>query len=54
MKGNFYGNALQTAAFDGDEKVVELLVSKGAEVNAQGGEYGKRAACGCIFLYHSH
>ena len=40
MKGDFYGNALQAAAFDGDEKVIELLVSKVVDVNAHDGEYG--------------
>jgi hypothetical protein len=37
VKGDFYGNALQAAAFNGDEKVVELLVSKVADVNAPDG-----------------
>ena len=35
-----YGNALQAASYNGDEKLVELLLDKGADVNAQGGDYG--------------
>ncbi|KAF2174325.1 hypothetical protein K469DRAFT_614903, partial [Zopfia rhizophila CBS 207.26] len=35
-----YGNALQAASSGGHEKIVELLLSKGADVNAQGGHYG--------------
>src|SRR5262249_7066859 len=48
VANNWYVDAFATrtqAAFEpahlrGNEKVVELLLSKGAEVNAQGGEYG--------------
>jgi hypothetical protein len=46
VKGDFYGNALQAAAFESNEKVVVLLVSKVADVNAHDGEYGQRAAGG--------
>ena len=31
---------LQAASYEGHEKVVELLLSKEADVNAQGGKYG--------------
>jgi ankyrin repeat protein len=31
---------LQAASFEGHEKVVELLLDRGADVNAQGGYYG--------------
>jgi ankyrin repeat protein len=33
-------DALQVASFQGYEMVVELLLDKGANVNAQGGGYG--------------
>ncbi|RYP75133.1 hypothetical protein DL771_002594 [Monosporascus sp. 5C6A] len=39
-KDGYYGNALQAASANGHEKVVKLLLSKGADVNAQGGTYG--------------
>lgn len=35
-----YGNALQAASARDHEKVVEMLVSAGANVNVQGGPYG--------------
>ncbi|KIW21484.1 hypothetical protein PV08_02064 [Exophiala spinifera] len=38
--GGVYGNALQAASVNGHEKVVELLLRKGADVNAHGGMYG--------------
>jgi ankyrin repeat protein len=34
------GNALHAAAVGGRESVVQLLLEKGADVNAQGGQYG--------------
>ena len=34
------GNALQAASSGGHEAIVKLLLEKGADVNAQGGEYG--------------
>ena len=46
--GGLYGNALQAAASDGNQAVVQLLLKNGAEVNAQGGAYGnalQAAAC---------
>ncbi len=33
-------NALQAASVEGYEKVVQMLIDAGADVNAQGGEYG--------------
>jgi ankyrin repeat domain-containing protein 50 len=39
-QGGHFGNALQAASSEGHEKVVELLLGKGADVNAQGGGYG--------------
>lgn len=36
----FCGNALQAASANGHEKVVKLLLDKGANINAQGGVYG--------------
>jgi ankyrin repeat protein len=45
-----YGNALQAATSrEGYENIVELLINKGAEINAQGGWYGnalQAALCG--------
>lgn len=34
------GNALQAASEEGHLEIVLVLLDKGAEVNAQGGEYG--------------
>ena len=34
------GNALQAASVGGHDKVVEMLIERGADVNAQRGEYG--------------
>lgn len=36
----FYGEALRNASWRGYEKVVEILLARGAEVNAQGAFYG--------------
>ncbi|OQE18125.1 hypothetical protein PENFLA_c022G00387 [Penicillium flavigenum] len=43
--GNFntdedLGSALRAASLEGHEKVVEMLLNRGADVNAQGGEFG--------------
>lgn len=38
--GGRFGNALQAAAWWGDESVVQLLLDNGANINAQGGWYG--------------
>ena len=35
-----YGNALQATSIRGHDKVVQMLLEKGADVNTQGGEYG--------------
>lgn len=35
-----YGNALQEAAYRADKEIVQMLLEKGADVNAQGGKYG--------------
>ena len=42
---------LQAALYKGHEKVVELLLSKGADVNAQGGYFGNALQA---VLYKSH
>jgi ankyrin repeat protein len=39
-EGGSCGNALQAAAFRGNNKIAELLIAKGADINAQGGCYG--------------
>jgi ankyrin repeat protein len=38
--GGMYHSALQAAAFFGHEKIVEILIASGANVESQGGEYG--------------
>jgi hypothetical protein len=35
-----YGNALQAALYGGYDKVIQLLLDQGTDVNAKGGEYG--------------
>ncbi|KAI3226148.1 hypothetical protein DTO012A9_9154 [Penicillium roqueforti] len=39
-QGGRYGNALQAASQGGHEKVVRMVLNRGAHVNAQGGTYG--------------
>ncbi|KAJ7484887.1 ankyrin repeat-containing domain protein [Mycena galericulata] len=39
-EGKSDGSAIEIAAYFGDTTVVALLISKGADVNAQGGRYG--------------
>jgi hypothetical protein len=39
-QGGECGNALYAALVGGHEKIAELLLSKGAEINAQGGLLG--------------
>ena len=41
-----HGNALQAASAQGHDQIVERLLAWGADVNAQGGVYGKCAAGG--------
>jgi ankyrin repeat protein len=38
-QGGSYGNALQAASYGGHEKVVQMLLDRGADVNAQGGRF---------------
>ena len=49
-QGGEYDNALQAAAAEGDEAIVQLLLERGADINGQGGKYGNAlqaaAACG--------
>jgi ankyrin repeat protein len=45
-KGGRHGNALQVASFDGHSNMVELLLSKGTDVNAQGGRYSNALQAG--------
>jgi hypothetical protein len=40
LQGGEYGNAFQAASARGKEVVVKMLLDKGPDVNAQGGEYG--------------
>ncbi|KAH9225077.1 hypothetical protein K456DRAFT_1812498, partial [Colletotrichum gloeosporioides 23] len=35
-----YGNALQAASEEGHDNIVQMLLDKGADVNAHGGDYG--------------
>ncbi|OBT61859.1 hypothetical protein VE03_08815 [Pseudogymnoascus sp. 23342-1-I1] len=35
-----FGNPLQVAAYHGEDKIVKLLLERGADVNTQGGRYG--------------
>jgi len=39
-QGGQYGNALQAAASGRYDKIVNLLLEKGADVNVQDGQYG--------------
>jgi len=40
VQGGHYDNALQAAASEGHETVVQLPVDRGADVNTQGSKYG--------------
>jgi ankyrin repeat protein len=40
LKGGTFGNALQAALFGGHDKVMQMLMDAGADVNAQGGTFG--------------
>ncbi len=39
LKEGFFGNILQAACFHGHEKVVQMLLDAGTDVNAGGGQY---------------
>ena len=39
-QGGYYGNALQAVSASGNEKIVSMLLDRGADVHAQGGHYG--------------
>ncbi|KAK4951642.1 hypothetical protein LTR28_006810, partial [Elasticomyces elasticus] len=41
-----FGEALQASSVEGHEKIVELLLNKGAHVNAQGGGFGNALQAG--------
>jgi hypothetical protein len=40
VQGGCYGDALKAGSQGGHEAVVEMLLDKGANLNAQGGKYG--------------
>lgn len=48
-QGGNYGNALQAAANFERKDIVEILIKADADVNAQGGRYGKCFAGGGKF-----
>ena len=39
-RGGQFGTALQAASYGGHEKVVQILLEKGADINVQGGQFG--------------
>ena len=46
-EGGYYGNALQAACSGGHDKIVQMLLEHGADVNAQGGLYGNALQAAC-------
>jgi ankyrin repeat protein len=46
-------NALQaaSASYRGNEKVVQMLIDAGADVNAQGGEHGNALQAALVLYY---
>lgn len=48
MSGN-YGTALAAAAFKGRTDIVWLLLDRGADINAVGGEYGTALVAAAVF-----
>lgn len=47
QSGGNFGSALQAACFAGHEKVVSLLIDRGADVNVRGGQYGNALQAAC-------
>ena len=48
-QGGSYGNALQAASADGSEKVVQILLEKGADVHAQEGFFGNELQAALVY-----
>ena len=49
-QGGEYGNALQAASEGGHEKVVTMLLDKGADVNAEGGHFGREFSLKTVLM----
>jgi ankyrin repeat protein len=50
-QGGHYGNALQAASYNGNEKVVQLLLDRNANINVRGGYYGNALQAASISGY---
>jgi ankyrin repeat protein len=48
-----FGNALQAAAWSGNESIVRLLLDRGADINAQGGRCGNALQAAAYRGYES-